>query len=139
MKVHFEFFGGPRHNSFLSGDSSSADIVEFDIDEATCLYWETGYAVKNAEFTVFERNKLRTHHEKEQHLPPNTTLHRYRISGRLEADGEVFVLATYLDVVLPENIPDDERCPWYERLVNLGVSEVVSVHSSFPQMPTAPV
>jgi hypothetical protein len=134
MKVFFEFVGGPRDAELLEGSPEDSDIANFDIDAATAYYWETRYGALDTEFFVLSPYAARSHvkHAAGQSHAPE---HKYKITNRLEESGDVWIVATYVGPVAHEAVPPGHKVPWYERLVNLGIEEVTSVHVNFPAMP----
>ncbi len=134
MTIHIELFGGPFHEQILTGHPDRADVEHFDIDEITCIYWETRYASPGSLFSMHIRLSPRPERMRLRGELPSLVDHRYRISGRLEDDGDVYVMARYVGVRESEDLPEDELCPWYERLINPGVPEVLEAHPDFPSM-----
>lgn len=134
MKVFFEFVGGPRDAELLEGCPEQSDIQLFDIDAATAYYWGTNYGAEGAEFYVlspFAAPKRQKHIAASVHPPE----HKYVISDRVEENDDVWIVARYVGPVASANVPPDHKCPWYERLVNLGMEEITSVHVNFPEIP----
>jgi hypothetical protein len=133
MKVYFEFIGGPRDGEILEGDTEQGEPQDFDIDIATAYFWETEYGKIGSEFFVlspFARKRFLARGRKES-IPPE---HKYRITRSWHEGNEVWVTAAYVAPVRPDDVSEDHKCPWYERLINLGIDEVVSVHPNFPNM-----
>ena len=134
MKVFFEFVGGPRDAELLEGCPEDSDIPIFDMDAATAYYWETRYGAVDTEFFVLSPYAARSrvkHVADASHAPE----HKYRITKRLNENGDVWIVAKYVGPVTHETVPHEHKVPWYERLVNLGIEEVTSVHVNFPEMP----
>jgi hypothetical protein len=134
MKVFFEFVGGPRDAELLEGSPEDSDVANFDIDPATAYYWETRYGALDTEFFVLSpyASQSRVKHVAEQSHAPE---HKYKITHRLDENADVWIVATYVGPVAHEAVPHEHKVPWYERLVNLGIEEVGSVHVNFPAMP----
>lgn len=134
MKVFFEFNGGPRDGELLEGCPEDADVREFDMDRATAHFWETRYGTLGEVFLVRSRYASMTSLKfaRDERTP---TEHKYRVVNRIDESDAVWVVAQYVGPVCPSQVPEDHKCPWYERLVNLGIQEIVSVHSNFPKLP----
>ena len=134
MKVFFEFVGGPRDAELLEGCPEDSNIAIFAIDAASTYYWETCYGRVGTEFYVLSplSAPTRQKHVAAPHHPPE---HKYKIAERVQEGDDVWIVARYVGPVASNEVPDEHQCPWYERLVNLGVDEVTSVHTNFPALP----
>ena len=134
MKVFFEFVGGPRDAELLEGCPHDANIVDFDVDAATAHYWETKYGELGTEFFVLSpyARKIPIMNVHGVRVPPE---HEYRIVNRIDDSNETWIVAQYVAPVSHNDVPSEHKCPWYERLINLGIEEVTSVHTNFPEFP----
>ena len=134
MKVFFGFVGGPRDAELLEGCPEDSDIPISDIDAATAHYWETRYGTVGTEFYVLSPLAAPT---RQKHVtgaihPPE---HKYKITDRVDESGDVWLIARYVGPVAAHQVPSEHKCPWYERLVNIGIEEVISIHVNFPEFP----
>jgi hypothetical protein len=135
MKVIFEFVGGPRDGELLEGCPEDSDVAQFDIDAATAYFWETLYGEFGSEFFVLspyaESSRVK-HVTSQPHVPE----HKYRIANRIDESEDVWTVARYVGPIAHESVPREHKVPWYERLVNLGIKEVLDVHVNFPDLPS---
>lgn len=69
-----------------------------------------------------------------QPLPEDTAdfMHRYAVSEVLRDDTTIYIISKYVGAVAADDVPGEDKCPWYERLVQLGIKEVLQVHKDFP-------
>jgi hypothetical protein len=134
MKICFEFKRGPRDGEILEGCPDKANIAEFEMDLATAYYWETNHGSVGEEFFVLSpyADALRPTGLPEEKIPPE---HKYCVAERVPLGTDIWVVADYVGSVRACDVPDAHRCPWYERLVNLRIPEIVEVHKNFPELP----